>query len=233
MRDVHENWERKQWEEARSWKLLPARMEDWRTTAVTLFAGIMLVLPVLAFLPAMFRDLRIRLPLIGLLAVLAGTLIEVRCYPHYTAPAVCAAFIVLLQSLRHLRLWKPSGRPVGRFLARVLPIVTLTLAMGSEAAILIRQVPPEDSQPRNARRAQVEQELADQPGDQLILVRYTDPHSPHEEWVYNGADIDGQYVVWAHDLGPAADRQLLDYYKSRHAWLLQPDIDPLRLVKYP
>ena len=232
MRDVHENWEKNQWEEARSWKLIPARLEDWRTTATTLFAGIMLLLPVLAFLPAMFRDRRIRLPLISLLAVLAATLIEVRDYPHYTAPAVSAAFIVLVQTLRHLRVWKLAGRPVGRFLARALPIVTVVLAMGSQAATLIRQVPPENLQARNARRAQVEQELADAPGDQVILVRYTDTHSPHEEWVYNSADIDAQYVVWAHDLGPAADERLLNYYKDRHVWLLQPDVDALRLEKY-
>jgi hypothetical protein len=233
MRDVHANWERKQWDEARTSQLIPARLEDWRTGAVTVFHGMILVLPMFAFLPILFRDRRVRLPLVCLLAVLAGTLIEVRCYPHYMAPPVGAAFIVLIQALRHLRMWKlASGRPVGRFLVRVLPAVTVGMAMASQGALLIRQAPPENSQPRNARRAQVEDELAEKLGQHVILVRYTDNHSPHEEWVYNGANIDGQDVVWAHDLGPDADRQLLDYYKDRHVWLLQPDINAVRLDSY-
>jgi hypothetical protein len=225
MRDVHENWERKQWEEARTWKLIPDRLTDWRTDAATFFHSSLFVLPMLAFLPAMFRDRRIRLPLACLLVELAGSLIEVRCYAHYLAPAVPAAFVVLAQSLRHLRVWRPDGRPTGRFLSRALPAVTLGIAIASQGAILIRQAPPEDGQPRNARRAQVEDTLADKPGQQVILVRYTGTQSPHEEWVYNSADIDAQDVVWAHDLGTEEDRQLLDYYKDRPIWLLKPDIN--------
>jgi hypothetical protein len=232
MRDVHENWERKQWEQARSLSMIPARLNDWRTDAATFFHSVILVFPMLAFLPVLLRDRRIRLPLICLLAVLAGTLIEIAGYAHYAAPAVAAAFIVMVQSLRHLRVWAVEGRPSGLFLVRVLPIVTLGLAVVSEGAILMRQEPPEISQPRNARRAQVEDELADKLGQHVIVVRYTDPHSPHEEWVYNGANIDGQDVVWAHDLGSVANRQILDYYKDRHFWLLQPDINPLHLDPY-
>ncbi len=232
MRDLHENWERKQWEESRTWKLIPARLQDWRTSIVLIFGNTIFVLPMLAFLPAMFRDRRIRLPLVCLLAVLAGSLMEIRCYPHYLAPAVPAALIVLLQSLRHLRYWKPAGRPAGRFLAAALPIVTLALAISSRGMILIRQVPPENSQPPNARRAQVEDELADKAGQHVILVRYTGSNSPHEEWVYNGADIDSQDIVWAHDLGPEKNHQLLDYYKDRHIWLLKPDVDLLHLDLY-
>jgi hypothetical protein len=45
----------------------------------------------------------------------------------------------------------------------------------------------------------------------------------HEEWVYNHADIDGSAVIWARDMGDARNRELLDYYRDRKVWLLEPD----------
>jgi hypothetical protein len=36
-------------------------------------------------------------------------------------------------------------------------------------------------------------------------------------------DIDAQKIVWAFDFGPEADRPLLDYYRGRKVWLVQPD----------
>jgi len=232
MRDVHNNWELKRWQESRTWKLIPVRLEDWHRAALAFFKNTILLLPMLAFLPVMFRDRRSRLPLVCLLATLAATLAGICCYTHYLAPAVPAAFIVLVQSLRHLQVWRLNGQPVGRFLSRALPAVTLGLAIASQAVILIRQTPPDTAHARNSRRAQVEDELADKAGQHVILVRYSGTQSPHEEWVYNSANIDSQEIVWAHDLGPEENRKLLDYYKDRHIWLLKPDTDVLHLDLY-
>ena len=56
---------------------------------------------------------------------------------------------------------------------------------------------------------------------QLVIVRYPSPDwHLGDEWVYNGADIDGQRVIFAHDLGADQDRALLDYYWDRAALLL-------------
>jgi len=40
------------------------------------------------------------------------------------------------------------------------------------------------------------------PGQDVVLVKYTPDFDPDREWVYNGADIDGQKIVWARDMGP-------------------------------
>jgi hypothetical protein len=64
----------------------------------------------------------------------------------------------------------------------------------------------------------------------LILVRYSPTHYIHAEWVYNRADIDGAAVVWARDMGMEKNRELLDYYRDRKAWLLEPDVDPVKLA---
>ena len=47
-----------------------------------------------------------------------------------------------------------------------------------------------------------------------MLVRYAPDHNVLEEWVYNHADIDGSAIVWARDMGDAANRELLDYYRA-------------------
>jgi hypothetical protein len=52
-------------------------------------------------------------------------------------------------------------------------------------------------------------------------VEYLDAHSVFSEWVYNGADIDGQDVIWARSMGAKADAVLKDYYPDRLAWRVE------------
>jgi len=232
MYDLHQNWEREQWEKTRTWQLIPIRLEDWKGVAVTVLGSLMMVLPVVVFSRSLWRDRRIRLPLSCVLAALAGSLIEVLYYQHYAGPATTALLIVAVEALRHLRQWKPDGRPVGRFLSRALPVLVVGAAMASRGRVILRQEPPENSQPRNARRDEVTSPLKELGGKHVILVHYSGSQSPHEEWVYNTADIDAQDVIWAHDLGRAENLPLLEYYKDRQIWRFQPDIDAMSPEPY-
>ena len=54
------------------------------------------------------------------------------------------------------------------------------------------------------------------------MVRYRGQHSVHEEWVYNGADIDGAKVLWARDLGLEQNDKLFAYFRDRTVWLVEP-----------
>ncbi len=80
-------------------------------------------------------------------------------------------------------------------------------------------------------RASVETQLSRASGRQLVFVHYSPGHM-FQEWIHNAADIDSARVVWAHDLGAEKNKQLLDYYPHRTAWLLQPDFTPPRLTPY-
>jgi hypothetical protein len=66
-----------------------------------------------------------------------------------------------------------------------------------------------------------------------VLVRYGANHNPHEEWVYNRADVDASQIVWAREMGPEQDRPFLEYFRDRRVWLLEPDHSPPKLNPYP
>jgi hypothetical protein len=70
------------------------------------------------------------------------------------------------------------------------------------------------------------------PGKHLILVRYTEDHNLHDEWVYNGAEIDGAKVLWAREVDAAQNTELFHYFRERTIWLVEPDTDNTELIPY-
>jgi hypothetical protein len=82
-------------------------------------------------------------------------------------------------------------------------------------------------------RLRVLQFLEKQPGGQLAIVRYGKKHDVLYEWVWNGAGIDSQKVIWAREQKPEWTSQLLRYYAGRKAWLVEPDARPVRVTAYP
>ena len=48
--------------------------------------------------------------------------------PHYVAPFTAAFYAIGLQAMRHLRLWKPEGKPVGLAMVRFAVTVCVLLA---------------------------------------------------------------------------------------------------------
>jgi hypothetical protein len=85
---------------------------------------------------------------------------------------------------------------------------------------------------QNLRRANILFQLKQTPGDNLVVVRYRPDHDfILDEWVYNGADIDGSKVIWARDMGDE-NTELLRYFRDRRAWLVEPDYNPPKLTPY-
>ena len=73
--------------------------------------------------------------------------------------------------------------------------------------------------------------LKAQGGQHVILVNYRPDHNLFREWIYNGADIDAQTVIWALDKGEKLNVPLLRYYPNRHIWRCRPDTAPDRLER--
>jgi len=194
-------------------------------TVIFFFLGPVLTLPLLA-LPFIWRDRRKRFLPVAAVIFFAALLACAFVRPHYLAPATALIFAILVGASRHLRLWRPRGQAVGACLVRAVPALCLVLFLvqaGWESAVPTPELP----------KMQVQHFLEGQPGRQLAIVRYESGHDIFKEWVYNAADIDASQVIWAHDMSAAENRELLDYYKDRKAWLVEPDYTPPRVSPYP
>ena len=81
-------------------------------------------------------------------------------------------------------------------------------------------------------RSAVSRQLLAKPGRHVAFVRYVPPHSFHEEWVYNAADIDAARIVWCRAMGPSADVEVARYYADRQFWLVEDDGSTVHLSPY-
>jgi|SRR5579862_2051792 len=195
------------------------------------FLGPALSIPLLAF-PWTLHDRRMRFPLFALAVFVFGLALDNFFSPHYFAPGIALLYLVLIQSMRHLRFWQWRGKAVGGELVRAVPMICCAMVLLRVTAVVAHaQIEP--PYPRgNLQRAKVARYLEGLPGQQLVLVRYSSNHDAHGEWVYNRADIDRAKVVWARDMGISGNEELLRYFNNRQVWLLQPDESPPMLTPY-
>lgn len=190
-----------------------------------------LLTPPLFFLPRVLRDRRIRFLLIaGGIGFLASALV-IFFNIHYVAALVPVILTILLQGMRHLSAWRWQSKPTGRFLARAI-VVMCVLMIPVQVRILGATPEPGSWAAIGPERSALEQKLSAMPGQHLIIVRYGPQHDPLLDWVYNGADIDHQNVIWARDMGLEKNRELLRYYSDRRVWLLDADQIPPKLTPY-
>jgi hypothetical protein len=210
---------------------------------ILFYAGFLLLIPML-MVRRVFLDRRIRFLVVCVLILAAGLIIEIYLLPHYVAPFASAFYAIGLQAMRHLRVWRPEGKPVGLAIVRFTVTACVLLAGLRLFAQPLGMAPPEWP-PSNwnftwfgpehfgTERAQIETRLEQQPGLQLAIVRYTSDHYPLDEWVYNRADIDASKVVWAREMDTTNNLELTHYYKDRTVWLVEPDATPARVSQYP
>src|ERR1700683_1647688 len=183
-----------------------------RITVVVLLAGFLWIL----------RDRRIRLLLIQATLCFAGFCVSTWLISHYTAPVVATIFCLVVQVMRHLRRAWILDRPVGIGMTRLM-VLAIVGASCLSLATRIHGAMNKYNRTGLWRETVVEQ-LDSQPGGQLALVRYTPQHNVHDEWVYNGADIDHSKIVWAREI-PGLDLQpLLQYFHDRQVWIVEPDV---------
>lgn len=155
----------------------------------------------------------------GLLGLFCAALcLERWLQPHYLAPATCLIVLLTAQGFRAMdrRLALALGLAAAGLKAWTWKPKYFT---GYDVAFV-------------AERGRVITELTRDPGKDLVLVRYSGQHSVFDEWVYNGAVIDGSEIVWAREMSAADDREIVTYYRDRKAWILEADAAPARLIPY-
>ena len=220
-------WERNDyrttWKDA--WRV--SLLKIGRCSMVFLWPGVLFLLP---GFPAALRSAKMRLLVVTLLVSAAGIFAVIWSEPHYAAPLTCVIYALLTQAVRHLRTTQWRARPVGIALSRAL-VVLLVLTTGIR---VVRHFcdPLEWPCMGDPARVIVMQQLEQKPGRHLIVVRYSENHNIHDEWVYNGADIDGAKILWARELSPEQNTKLFSYFKDRQIWLVEPDLDNTKIKPY-
>ena len=83
-----------------------------------------------------------------------------------------------------------------------------------------------------AKREALADQLINEPEPDLVFVRYQDDHNVHQEWVYNGANIDQSEIIWAREINPTKRQQLLEYYQGRKVWILTVGKEGYQLLPF-
>ena len=225
--DFYNGWERENYHNNRADALRVSWEKLFRGGVTYFWPGLLLVLPALPFV---FRDRRMRLPLITVGIGVVGVFVVIWSAAHYAAPITCAIYLLVVQTIRHLRTMRIGTLPTGLSLSRAIILALLfdagvnTYRHVCDPLLWACQGDPS--------RTAISTRLDHTPGRHLIIVRYTDDHNIHDEWVYNGAEIDNAKVLWARELTTEQNAKLLTYFKDRKIWLVTPDTDNTYLEPY-
>jgi len=169
---------------------------------------------------------------------LVGMLLPLFFNPGYIAPLTVVIYILLIKAMCRLRLWKVNGQLVGAALVHaslalcVLLIVVRVLAAPLHLSLYgARTWCSRDFQLTD--RANLLFTLSRLDKDQLVIVHHPKIRLSAGEWIFNDADIDKAKVIWARDMGPQKNAELISYFKDRQVWLLEPDAGPANISRYP
>jgi hypothetical protein len=167
------------------------------------------------------RKVRVVLAIVA--AVATAVLLERYTTPQYLAPATGALLLLVMFGVQSLQV-KFGKRGLAAF-----AVLFFGVAAFQVSHLTADEYP---HQAFNAQRLSVIHRLESEGRHHLVIVRYAPSHNVLEEWVYNHADIDASEIIWARDMGAAANRELLDYYRSRKAWVLDADATDPQPVPY-
>lgn len=245
LRDYYLGWNLSQFELARTHPIVSAMIKV--VMAWFFFLGPLLSLPFLAaafVLPygTSFKDLRpeTRFLLVICAITWVGLLLPAYANPHYVAPLTAAIYALVLIAMRRIRKWHVRGRPAGTFVLRALcasvvallllrvAIPVFHLRITNAAAPMTWCSPWPESYPRS----EIEQRLNALPGRHLVIVNYGPEHDANVSWVNNRADIDDSKIVWAHNMGPAQNEELIHYFSDRDVWWLDPKQHRIEFTEY-
>jgi hypothetical protein len=198
-------------------------------TAGGYLLGPALLLPLL-LLPGARRRRSVRIAAVPIGLVLLGATVTIAVHPHYLAPALGPLWLLIVQGIR------VAARPLRRIPAGALGVLLL-LGMGAFLWKAWRPDPFLRFQPWrtcSTDRPRIAEELSAAGGKHVVFVRYAPGFDVHDEWVYNLADLASAPVIWAHDLGDAANAGLMRGRPDRAAWLVEvrPEEPRVTLTKY-
>jgi hypothetical protein len=217
VRNIWAVWTKNQWVRARHNPFVV--LSDWTVVAGFFWSQLWCVMVVAGLLLARSRKVWLSMAILAVLLI--GLFLQVSIAPHYVAPGLALLIVPSMYALRWLRV---SGRRFGPALVLLVMSVAFLRAFQSDTYHTWQEAPT---------RRPVIDSLSSRGGRHVVFVRYAPEHKiVMIDFVYNRADIDGSQIVWARYMGPEKDRELIDYYPDRQAWIWNADEKPLNLQPY-
>ena len=214
-------WMRARGDSAHQPGFLLRRAREWMACIATFTGSPLWTILLAGMLPLFLRGKETRFLGALLSLVVVATLAEPGLFAHYMAPFTPVFGILLVFGIRQLK---------------VIGIVCFVLLTGyvwlGFAPRVAQGRTPDRFRSANAYRAQREAGLPDNPGGHVFFVHYTVAKVPHAEWIFNTAEIDKQKVIWAQDMGPAKNRELLACDPNRSFWYFEPDEPGASIIDY-
>lgn len=174
-----------------------------------------------AMLPFGTNDRLTRVALLAIGGTVIGMAVTLWHFFHYAAPVTAAILAVYGACLHMLGKLRLGRRRVGRALVAG-SLVAFALTVPWHMALQAAKGPRPLGWPDHR---QIIADSLGRRGKSVVFVRYARTHPMADEWVYNAADIDASPVVWAHDMGPQGNEELLRYYRDRSAWIVDVNKD--------
>jgi hypothetical protein len=202
------------------------------------YLGPALTIPLLIAWRKWWRDRRVRVPLECVAASMAVGAVIV-AYPHYIAAAAGAVLALTVQAIRHTRVESRRKSRWGLAWSRAA-VAACVFMLPVRAFVDSTGSPPEPGRHtysamgsgEGAIRGHLLRRLEAMPGRHVVFVQYHRNQYATTEWIYNEADIDGARIVWAQDMGPEMNQEVLRYFSDRRAWFVNADDAPYRLRPY-
>jgi hypothetical protein len=241
-------WEMQRYLKAQT---LNGLLDEWGVRAVInwgFYLGPLLSMPLivaLATAPYGFRrkhfEASTQFVLVSIVIMVAALAVVVFSYPHYAAPITCLIIALVVLSIRQLRTQRVRGKMFGLCLSRAIPVLSLVvLIIRAAAGPLHIPLRPSfmpsiyNSDHEKVSGNLIQEHLQAIPGQHLVMVRY--PRGSDSDdwmgWVHNEADIDHSRIVWAWDMGAEKNRELVDYFRGRRAWMVDAGVSEPQLKPY-
>ncbi len=197
--------------------------------------------PAIAFVLFLRRDKRIRFWLLACIPFIVDKATYHAWYPAHSGPATILIVLVMLQAWRHMRVWQ-RRRGFGVAMSRLMVAgICGTVVLGNLGRIAEPVIPAarlahlapiwESLYPAKRLRDDIIAKLNRVPGRHLVFVRYDSGHCFCDEWVFNGADIRNQRIVFARTYTPESDEALARYLGDHDVWVVEPDLNPYLLAR--
>jgi hypothetical protein len=172
----------------------------------------------LLLVPFAWRDPRVRYIAAALGVCWLGLWFSIFHFPHYAAPLVAPVALLVACAAEIWWRIRIGSVPFGAIVTCAVLAVACSFPLRAVTATVRTGVPHRSY---GDVRADLIRRLSALEGEQLVIVRYPYPAwRIGDEWVYNGANIDSERIIFAHDLGLEQNRALLEYYPRRRVWLM-------------